>query len=194
LLVAAVSGELEQNMATYHAVSAAIQAIYGDVPNYHPLKAGKLRLALDFKTLSQELRVRTEGGGRWQRVGYLFRMLFQNLAGKFIFARNIDTETTQWSHYRDDLVDNTDFRKFDGMLRMVIDGNDAQAAALEDFLAAEQRAGRLVYGLHKSQAALITCLVRSHNGDHLHFVDGSDGGYALAAKRLKQQLVLLKSA
>ena len=50
------------------------------------------------------------------------------------------------------------------------------------------RAGRLAYGLHRSSAALITCLVRSYAGQHLHFVDGADGGYALAARELAAQL------
>ena len=48
--------------------------------------------------------------------------------------------------------------------------------------------GNLVFGLHKSREALVTCIVRSFTGNHMHFVDGSDGGYALAAKGLKQQL------
>ena len=37
-------------------------------------------------------------------------------------------------------------------------------------------------------AALMTCFVRSYQGNHVHFVDGSNGGYALAAKQLKAQL------
>jgi hypothetical protein len=74
------------------------------------------------------------------------------------------------------------------MLRMVIDGSDAQAMQLEDWLEAEYRAGRLAYGTHKSRLALLTCIVQSYNGQHQHFVDGSDGGYALAARGLKQRL------
>jgi hypothetical protein len=42
--------------------------------------------------------------------------------------------------------------------------------------------------MHKSREALLTCIVQSYNGNHLHFVDGSDGGYALAARALKQRL------
>jgi hypothetical protein len=45
--------------------------------------------------------------------------------------------------------------------------------------------------MHRSPAALVTCLVRSYDGDHVHFVDGSDGGYALAAKQMKAQLAEL---
>jgi hypothetical protein len=34
----------------------------------------------------------------------------------------------------------------------------------------------------------MTCYVRAYAADHVHFVDGADGGYALAAKQLKAQL------
>lgn len=35
----------------------------------------------------------------------------------------------------------------------------------------------------------MTCIVPSPlSRDHMHFVDGADGGYAAAASRLKQQI------
>lgn len=35
----------------------------------------------------------------------------------------------------------------------------------------------------------MTCVVQSPiNNKHIHFIDGADGGYALAALRLKDQL------
>ncbi|MEK6593648.1 MAG: DUF3095 family protein [Pseudomonadota bacterium] len=123
-----------------------------------------------------------------RRLAYFMRMLLQNLAGVILFSRNIDTESVRWSRYRDELVQNSDFRKFDGMLRMVMDGSDAQANQLQTHLEAEYRARRLVYGMHKSREALLTCIVQSYNGNHLDFVDGSDGGYALAARELKRRL------
>lgn len=58
---------------------------------------------------------------------------------------------------------------------------------LQNCLEAEYRAGRLVYGMHKSRETLLTCIVQSYNGNHLHFVDGSDGGYALAATALERR-------
>jgi hypothetical protein len=102
--------------------------------------------------------------------------------------RKLGSKEVRWNNYRQEMVDNSDFRKFDGMLRMVIDGSDAQAAELEQFLEAQYRAGLLVYGMYKSREALVTCIVQSYNGNHMHFVDGSDGGYALAARGLKQQM------
>jgi len=85
-------------------------------------------------------------------------------------------------------VHNNDFRKFDETLRMVLDVSDHELSRVSAMLEAERGQGTLAYGTHRAGAALITCLVKSYHGEHLHFVDGADGGYALAAKQLKQQL------
>jgi hypothetical protein len=34
----------------------------------------------------------------------------------------------------------------------------------------------------------MTCLVFERNGRQVHFVDGADGGYAIAAKSMKQRI------
>lgn len=188
LLVAAVSPEAEANHATYQRVLERIASLYGEVAQYHPLRAQHMQLAFAPRLLAHEWRVRSSRCGWRGRGGYLLRMLLQNLAGCVLFARNMDTVAVRWSRYRDELVENSDFRKFDCMLRMLIDGSEQQAGELQEFLENEYRRGRLVYGLHKSREALVTCIVQSYNGQHLHFVDGSDGGYALAARDLKRRL------
>ncbi len=188
LLVGAISPDAETNLATYLRVLDKIKNIYGEVAQYHPLQAQAMQLTFSPKLLAHEWRVRTSQLAIKKRILYLAKMLFQNFAGMILFARNMDTKTVKWSAYRDELVENSDFRKFDGMLRMVMDGSEGQASALKDFLDTEHQAGNLAYGMHKSREALITCIVQSVNGNHMHFVDGSDGGYALAAKGLKLQL------
>ena len=95
---------------------------------------------------------------------------------------------TDWGRYKEVLTANTDCRKFDDMLRMVISGTADQRAALDEYLQGRRAAGRLVYGVHCAPRALMTCMVFSYSGEHIHFVDGADGGYALAAKGLKAQL------
>ena len=53
---------------------------------------------------------------------------------------------------------------------------------------ARQR-GVLAYGLWEQPAALMTCIVPSPlTHDHMHFLDGAEGGYACAALQLKAQL------
>jgi hypothetical protein len=49
-----------------------------------------------------------------------------------------------------------------------------------------QHKGTAQYGLHRQDAALMTCFVPSATrSDHIHFVDGAMGGYAMAARTLK---------
>ncbi|MDD4962756.1 MAG: DUF3095 domain-containing protein [Gallionella sp.] len=193
LLIAASSAESGQVVATYQRVLAHIQSIYGEVESYHPLRSNALTMTFKPRLLLHEWRVQTEDLSAIYRVVYGVKMLFQGIAGHMMFAFNLNTKSVKWSRYREELVENSDFRKFDGMLRMVIDGSEQQATELENYLGQERTAGQLVYGIHKSREALVTCLVQSYKDNHLHFVDGSDGGYALAARQLKQQLAQQKT-
>ena len=91
--------------------------------------------------------------------------------------------------YRDELRSNIDFRKYDGILRMVLDVSERQAELIEQHLKREQDAGRLVYGVHVADTALMTCLVFSlEQSKHVHFIDGSDGGFTRAAQAFKSRL------
>ncbi|MGQ0522728.1 MAG: DUF3095 domain-containing protein [Betaproteobacteria bacterium] len=188
LLIAAISHDADENLATYRRVLDRILDIYGEVAQYHPLRAEHMRLTFSPNLLSHEWRVRGAALNAWRRTVYFTRMVFQNAAGNLLFARPRDQVHAPWDRYRDELVENSDFRKFDGMLRMVMDGSESQSERLQDFLEQEYVDEHLVYGMHKSQEALVTCIVQSYSGNHLHFVDGSDGGYALAARQLKERL------
>jgi len=192
LLVAAMSNDSVVSVQTYQAVTGKINTIYGDVADYHPLRPSQLNLTLNPKLLGYELQVRSGSSNLWKRLCYFIKMISMSLVGKYYFARNNDSKPSKLSHYRAELVENTDFRKFDGMLRMVIDGTESQAEKLKAYLDSQFQDGKLVYGMHKSQEALVTCLVQSYNGNHLHLVDGSDGGYAMAALGIKHQLSLIK--
>ena len=78
---------------------------------------------------------------------------------------------------------------------MVLDVLPEQADAIEGYLAGENEAGRLVYGTHRADSALMTCLVFSlEQSQHIHFIDGADGGFALAAQGFKKQLAALARA
>jgi hypothetical protein len=95
--------------------------------------------------------------------------------------------------YRHELRANTDFRKYDGILRMVLDVCEDQAARIEAHLEAELGAGRLIYGVHVTDTALMTCLIFSlEQSEHVHFIDGGDGGFAMAAKAFKSRLGALE--
>ena len=105
-----------------------------------------------------------------------------------VFKLNIRIGGFDASRYRREIAVNTDFRKFDDGLMMTVDCSPDTAARVRAILdeAATERV--VVYGLHMQDEALMTCVVPSvQSSDHMHFVDGAGGGYALAARQLKEQ-------
>src|SRR5712672_676269 len=84
------------------------------------------------------------------------------------------------------VVENSDFRKYDDGLRMILDCTPELEAALTRCLTLAASAGIARYGLHRQDAAMMTCFTPSAlRSDHVHFIDGARGGYASAATALK---------
>ncbi len=91
------------------------------------------------------------------------------------------------AHYRARVVTNSDYRKFEDGLKLTVDCTPAEADQIEALLEAGRRAGICRFGLHRQDAAIMTCLVPSYvRDDHFHFIDGAGGGYAAAATMLKR--------
>ena len=87
------------------------------------------------------------------------------------------------------VVENSDFRKYDDGLRMVLDCNVDLERAISARLVAASALGIARYGLHRQDAAMMTCFTPSAlRSDHVHFIDGARGGYASAATALKATL------
>jgi hypothetical protein len=88
--------------------------------------------------------------------------------------------------YVQQVVENSDFRKYDDGLRMILDCTSELERALTQRLAAAASSGIVRYGLHRQDAAMMTCFTPSAmRSDHVHFIDGARGGYASAATALK---------
>jgi hypothetical protein len=131
--------------------------------------------------------VRAFGHGRLYRAGYWLWLKVQMAIGHAVFPRGLAFGGVDWGRYQREVVENTDCRKFDDQLRQVLSGSPPQRDELTRFLEERHARGDLAYGIHAATSALMTCLIFSRHGDHVHFVDGADGGYAAAAARLKEQ-------
>ncbi|WOH69712.1 DUF3095 domain-containing protein [Bradyrhizobium sp. BWA-3-5] len=89
-------------------------------------------------------------------------------------------------NYVQQVVENSDFRKYDDGLRMILDCTIELESALADLLAKAASEKIVRYGLHRQDAAMMTCFTPSvMRSDHVHFIDGARGGYASAATALK---------
>ncbi len=192
LLVQAVSESEEQNHLTYKETLEKIFEIYGEESEHHPVRPELMNLTRSNKDLRNEFKVRTFGRSMWGAIRYWFDLWGQQILGYFLVNSHAQFAGVDWGRYKPDFVSNTDYKKFDDMLRYIISGDTAQRGELTRFLQAGYERGNLVYGMHASGAALVTCLIFNYNQDHIHFIDGANGGYAIAAKGLKEQLATLE--
>lgn len=187
LLVQAVARDETTQAEVYRSVLAALARIHGQ-GDARPVSVDRLKLRAfggDYSTEARLLSGASEGS-EYERAHQNAKKKAR--AGRVLMGLGASAGGFDGGAYASELVENTDFRKFDETLRMVLDLRDEEITDLERFLETERKAGRVVYGVHRASSALVTCFVRSYAGNHLHFVDGADGGYALAAKQLKSQL------
>jgi len=188
ILVQALEKEIAAKELIYHEVSQKILDIYGDEQEHHPLRMENLSISNSVKKLSNEVKVRVASLNLWNHCRYALKLEFLSYLGRFLMFKKINTENTDWGHYKQTLIANTDYRKFDEVLRMIISGDLKQRQQLTAYLDQLRDERKIVFGIHASANALMTCLVFDYENDHVHFLDVADGGYALAAKDMKQQL------
>ena len=121
-------------------------------------------------------------------TGSRFRIALRSMVDTAFLRAGLRVGAFVPALYRRQLVENSDFRKFDDGLMMTIDCSPATAAAIEARLLDAEAAGDARHGLHQQSEALVTCIVPSAGRpDHVHFVDGAAGGYAMAAAALKRK-------
>jgi len=169
---------------------ASIQAILrDDGPAAAPVRPETIRFRFPPRTVWDEAKATAGAGSTLLRAAKITVISAVFAIGKALRMR---VGPVHIPTYLEQMQANTDFRKYDGLLRLVLDVTPAQADAIEAYLATQHAAGRLVYGTHQADASLMTCLVFSvADGQHIHFIDGADGGFALAAQAFKARLANL---
>ena len=173
------------NADDFRAAVEDIARIVEKTPNAsRPVPGQRLRLIWPPQGFELEARAsRKPGEALWtRRIKVLTWTFFTFIVmrsgiriGNFIPAK-----------YTRELVDNSDFRKFDDSLRMVLDCTPELADEIERHLAACAAKGVVRYGTHRQHAAMMTCFTPSPtSSNHVHFIDGALGGYAMAASAMK---------
>ncbi|MGI9475264.1 MAG: DUF3095 domain-containing protein [Hyphomicrobiaceae bacterium] len=171
----------------FHDVTQALIGILG-APLELSAPVSDQTLKFRWPPAGLEIEARATAGSKWR-----MRRRLQILSQSFIqgVLELFDGRAGYYDapKYREEIRHNTDFEKYDGMLRLVLDVTVEQAAQIDAYLHSEYTAGRLNYGVHSAKEALMTCLIFSlQESRHVHFIDGANGGFALAAMDLKAQL------
>lgn len=167
----------------YKEIIINIEQIVGVGIERHPIKeTSSLNLSFNPMVLNAEASIFSNTF--FSKISKFLKIVLENIIGKYLMKN----QNSIWGDYKNRILRTTDTEKFDDMLRMVIAVNKDQTKKLEDYLENEFEKRNIVFGIHKSNSALMTCLIFERHGRHIHFVDSSNGGYAIAAKHMKDKL------
>lgn len=187
LLVNAHHGEQKEKSALYSEVLSKLQEILGnEEEDFRPTSNKNMRFRWPPRGLWAEAKLITREKGFLRT---LLGVLTQSLIQFYLEKTGKKAGSYDAPQYRRELLANTDFQRFDDMIRLVLDCTEDQVHQIRKMLAPYADGRKIAFGLHCSSSALMTCLVFNlSEGRHLHFVDGGDGGFALAALEMKKQL------
>lgn len=174
------------NAQAFEALVLEIVALAGgEEREGHPIAPEGPQIGLSGAGLSVETKAAPKGG----RIRHWFVILGQHLLTAGLYRFGLTLGRFDPKAYRRDVARNADFRKFDDGLKMTIDIDPARFRQIETRLEQAAGAGICHFGLHRQDSALMTCIVPTAlRRDHMHFIDGAAGGYAMAATRLKKQI------
>lgn len=188
LLVQATGQDMQEQFITYQALIDTMHQLLGNDDQQQPLSVEGIRLSFNRDELSSEARVRSHMQPEKGVTQQIWTLRLQNWIGTLLMGLGLRLGGADWGRYKSDAILNSDFRKFDGVFRSIFAANEKDLKEFKQWLERQHAEGVLYFGLHTSDAAQLTCLVSQTGVKHLHFVDGCDGGYALAAKDLKRQI------
>ncbi|MBB4273074.1 DUF3095 domain-containing protein [Rhizobium mongolense] len=148
----------------------------------HPIPPEGPKLSFSMKGIDREAKVTAPKGKRF--LTKLFIVLQLALLS-VLYKIGMPLGKFDAQRYKEDVAGNSDFRKFDDGLKMTIDVDAARLKRIEKLLDQAQAGGIARYGLHRQKSALMTCFVPTPlSRDHMHFIDGANGGYAVAAGKI----------
>ncbi|NKJ92519.1 DUF3095 family protein [Rhizobium leguminosarum bv. viciae] len=180
--IIAVPGEGRPGREFQELVSGIVAITSEQNRDSHPVPADGPNLAFSLHGINREAKATAPPSRRlWQKL-FIFLQLGITVA---CYRLGIPLGRFDARRYKRDVADNSDFRKFDDGLKMTIDVDAEHLKRIETLLQQAQAKGVARYGLHRQSSALMTCFVPTPIArDHIHFIDGAAGGYAVAASQI----------
>lgn len=165
----------------FRAAVGRVLVVLGEPAAFHPVPQRGPSLSLSASGVALEAGARR--GPRWRR---LVEVALHTVFGWALFRSGRRVGGFDPTRYRALTSANADTRKFGDALMVTADLDAAGERLAREALEAAEAEGALVFGLHRQDAALMTCIVPSYADDgHFHFVDGAGGGYVAAAAGMR---------
>lgn len=172
-----------RQIEVYRSVLKKTDEIYGNVKMRNPLSLDRLRLLFKFDKFKKEMLAKYGG---W-KINSFVTAFIRTLLGKYYFRYNLKINDLRGKEYLNQVIANADTLTIDGRINTIISGTMDRRIEFLKYLMEEEKKGSLVYGHHISKESVMTCYIENYNDKHIHFVDGSNGGYTEAAKELKKK-------
>jgi hypothetical protein len=174
-----IAREETKQAEVFSIVIGKLDHIYGHTEKRNPISVSKLKLKVTLKKIGEEMKVKL---GAYRPI-QIFKSWFTTMLGSLYFR------TKHGKKYLIQLVDFSDTLVIDGKINTVISGTTQQRELLENDLNQMEFNKQIYYGIFVSKESIMSCYVRSMEDNHVHFVDGANGGYTKAAGILKTKLV-----
>jgi len=160
----------------YENVISEIDTIFGDLEKRKPITTPRLKLDATIAKIRKEMYARI---GKYSAV-YLLKNWLVTCFGVLYFKYFEDGK-----QYVFKMSQLSDTIMIDGTLNTVMNGTSAQIDKLRLFLDEMEQKGKLQYGIHVTYASVMSCYIQDRKENHIHFVDGTEGGYTAASLAFK---------
>jgi hypothetical protein len=169
----------EEQAEVYGTIMKDVDLIFGNLEKRNPISAIKLKLNNSLRQIRKEMYAKI---GKHQTT-YLLSSWLITMIGtvyfKFFKAGKI---------YKNAVTQLSDTIMLDGLLNTVISGTDDQVNRLKTLLDDLESDSKIIYGIHITHASIMSCYIEDRGEKHIHFVDGTEGGYTSAAIMFKEKL------
>ncbi|QHI34977.1 hypothetical protein IMCC3317_03230 [Kordia antarctica] len=179
-LLVSCSDETKQAQV-FKSIMDEINYLFGDLDARRPITAFRLKLNTSIEKIRKEMMTKI---GKYDSK-YLINNWLITLFGKYYFK--FFPEGKRYLHSVTQLSDTI---MLDGAINTVISGNSKQISKFQIFLDNLESQRVITYGIHITHSSIMSCYVQDRKENHIHFVDGTEGGYTSAAIAYKKKLKL----
>jgi hypothetical protein len=170
--------EESKHNTVYAKILGEIHAIFGAYEKRQPISTPRLLLNTTFSKIKREMYARI---GKYN-LAYLLKNWLVTGLGSYYFKFFKDGKA-----YLYKVSQLSDTLMIDGSINTVMEGDELQIAALTPYLDTLEKEGLITYGIHITHASIMSCYVQDRKESHIHFVDGTEGGYTTAAVLFKKK-------
>jgi len=164
----------------YKSIFEKIDHLFGSYKKRNPISRSKLRLNLSINKIKEELKFKFSN----YTVITLLTTWVITIFGNFYF-RIFDEKI----EYLRNIPLLTDTIMIDGAVHTVFSGTQKAIDEFTIFIDDLEKQGKIIYGLHITHASIMSCYVEDRNENHIHFIDGAEGGYTQASVMYKAKMM-----